>query len=83
MELDELKGLRADIETGVSETVRKKYDEELAGLHNDLKAAHDLVEKMVKGGYGRVDAQDRKQMDPLVANYFQTCLLYTSPSPRD
>lgn len=76
MELDELKGLRADIETGVSETVTKKYDEELAGLHNDLKDAHDLVEKMARGGYGRIDAQDRKQMDPLVANYFQTEILH-------
>jgi HK97 family phage major capsid protein len=76
MELDELKGLRADIETGVSETITKKYDEQLGGLHVDLKAAHDLVEKMQKGGYGRIDAQDRKQMDPLVANYFQTEILH-------
>jgi HK97 family phage major capsid protein len=75
MELDELKGLKADIESGVSETITKKYDEELEGLHNDLKDAHDLVEKMAKGGYGRIDAQDRKQMDPLVANYFQTEIL--------
>lgn len=72
MELNELAGLKDEIVKGVSDTVAKKYDDQIEELHNDLKATNDAIQKMRTGGFGRIDAQDKKEMEPLVANYFQT-----------
>lgn len=75
MEVKELETLKADIVTGVSEVVSKKVDGQIQELHDELKATADAVQKMREGGFGRTDAQDKKEMDHYVANYFQTEVL--------
>lgn len=75
MTAEELKEMQESIVNGVSKTVTEKVEGEIKELHNDLAATADLVQKMRAGGFGRVDAQDRKEMDKSVANYFQTEIL--------
>ena len=80
---EELKALKADIVTGVSDTLTEKVTDkvaekmgpELKAMHDELSATADAVQKMREGAFGRVDAQDKKEMDRYVANYFQTEIL--------
>jgi len=80
---EELKALKADIVTGVSDTLTEKVTEkvadklggELKEMHDELAATSDAVQKLRAGAFGRIDAQDKKELDHYVANYFQTEIL--------
>ena len=75
MELKELEILKTDIVSGVSAVFQKKYDEQVAGLHTELKQTNDAIQKMRMGAFGRVDAQDKAEMDHAVCNYFMHDIL--------
>ena len=69
----EMKALEEKLVTGVSDRVAKRVDDEFSkkyALSSDLKAFADTVEKRMNGGFGRIDAKDRKDMDILVGAYF-------------
>lgn len=78
----EIEELEARLVTGVSEAVSKRITdefkdkymskEEVQNLKDEVEQFKQQMEKRINGGFGRIDKQDRKEMLPLVHNYFLT-----------
>ena len=72
--MDEVETIKKEIVEATTNVAVKRVAEEAEkikeALHNDLKAFSDSIEKRLNGGFGRIDAQDRKEMDVLVGAYF-------------
>lgn len=83
MEAKELETLKTDIVSGVSAVVQKKYDSQVADLHTELKQTNDAIQKMRMGAFGRVDAQDKAEMDHAVCNYFMHDILRLDGVTKD
>lgn len=72
--MDEVENLKKEIVDATTQAAVKRVEEESeklkASFHSELQAFADSIEKRLNGGFGRIDAQDRKEMDVLVGAYF-------------
>ena len=67
----------------VPEDVGEQFQIAMDCLDCALRAAGGGPEHVVKVQVFLTDVNDRTKINPIRENYFGTCLLYTSPSPRD